>query len=80
MCEVVGLPRRRIHDLRHVCVSFLGAAGVREKAIAEIVGHSDVRLTKNIYTHADKEQKKAAIARLTLLNPMAPQNEKSRPS
>ena len=33
-------------------VSLLAAQGVLDKTIAEIVGHSDVRLTKNVYTRA----------------------------
>jgi integrase len=42
-------PRRRIHDLRHACVTLLGAQGIPLKTIAEIVGPSDIRLTQNIY-------------------------------
>jgi integrase len=39
------LPKQRFHDLRHACISLLAAQGVPLKVIAEIVGHSDVRLT-----------------------------------
>jgi integrase len=63
LLKAAKLPRRRFHDLRHACVSLLAAQGVPEKTIAEIVGHSDVRLTKNVYQHAQKEHKRAAIAK-----------------
>ena len=55
-----GLPKRRIHDLRHSFVSLLAAEGVPLKTIAEIVGHSDIRLTQNIYQHVFSEEKKDA--------------------
>ena len=58
------LPRRRFHDLRHACVSLLLAQGVPDKTIAEIVGHSDVRLTKNVYQHAQSEAKRAALSKM----------------
>jgi integrase len=65
---------RAFHGIRHACVSLLAAAGVPDKVIAEIVGHSDVRLTKNIYSHPDREQKRSAIAKLgEVLGPVAPQ-------
>jgi integrase len=43
-------------------VSLLRTQGVPDKTVAEIVGHSDVRLTQNIYQHAQSEAKRAAVA------------------
>jgi site-specific recombinase XerD len=51
------LPRHRFYDLRHACISLLGAQGVRLKVIAEIVGHSDIRLTQNVNQHVYQETK-----------------------
>jgi len=63
------LPKQRFHDLRHACVSLLGAQGVPLKVIAEIVGHSDIRLTQNLYPHVYAEAKtEAAAKRDALLN------------
>ena len=46
--ELAGLPKCRMHDLRHSCVTLLSAQGVLLRTIADIVGHSDIRLTQNI--------------------------------
>jgi integrase len=52
----------------------LGSQGVDHKTIAEIVGHSDVRLTKNVYQHAQQESKRAGLAKVGkfLGRPVAP--------
>lgn len=67
------LPKQRFHDLRHACISLLGAQGVPLKVIAEIVGHSDIRLTQNVYQHVYQESKRDAAAQmdrlLTAVNP-----------
>ena len=39
------------HGARHTCASYLIAAGANDKALQEVVGHSDVRTTKNVYGH-----------------------------
>jgi len=59
-----GLPKRRIHDLRHTAISLLAANGVPLKTISGIVGHSDVRLTENIYRHVFSEEKREAAAKM----------------
>lgn len=38
LVEAAKLPKQRFHDLRHACISLLGAQGVPLKVIAEIVG------------------------------------------
>jgi len=40
------------HGLRHTCGSLLAAGGVHPAVAMEILRHSDVRLTMNIYTHS----------------------------
>jgi integrase len=58
------LPKQRFHDLRHACISLLRAQGVPDKVIAEIVGHSDVRLTQNVYQHVYQEAKREAANKM----------------
>lgn len=41
----------RFHDLRHSCASFLLAKGCQMRLIMEILGHSQISLTANTYTH-----------------------------
>ena len=51
--HVVRLELRRIrfHDLRHSCASLLLAQGVSLREIMEQLGHSQIALTANTYTH-----------------------------
>jgi integrase len=46
-----GLPRRRFHDPRHSVATFWLAAGVPARVVADMLGHSQVSLTLNVYTH-----------------------------
>ncbi|WUV84957.1 tyrosine-type recombinase/integrase [Streptomyces sp. NBC_01476] len=44
-----GLPPIRLHDLRHVSATLMLAAGVDIKVVSETLGHSDTRITRDIY-------------------------------
>ena len=46
-----GIPRMRLHDLRHLCASLLLSQGVHPRVIMEILGHSQISLTMNTYSH-----------------------------
>lgn len=52
-----NLPHIRFHELRHSCASFLIANGFSLKDIQEWLGHSDIKLTANIYSHLDISRK-----------------------
>jgi integrase len=45
----------------------LGAQGVPLKVIAEIVGHSDVRLTQNVYQHVYDDAKREAAGKMDVI-------------
>ena len=49
--ERAGLPRKRFHDLRHTCASLLLAQGVQPRVVMEILGHSQISLTMDTYSH-----------------------------
>ena len=51
LLEQVGLPRLRFHDLRHTCASLLLAQNVQPRDLMEILGHSQISLTMNTYSH-----------------------------
>ncbi len=46
-----GLPTIRIHDLRHSCATLLLMQGVSPRVVMETLGHSQVSLTLNTYSH-----------------------------
>lgn len=46
-----GLPDVRIHDLRHTCATLLVAKGIPMKTVQSVLGHSDYRITANLYSH-----------------------------
>ena len=46
-----GLPHMRFHDLRHSCASLLLAQGVHPRVVMETLGHSQIALTLNTYSH-----------------------------
>jgi integrase len=41
----------RLHDLRHSCATLLLAQGVNPRVVMETLGHSQVSLTLNTYSH-----------------------------
>ena len=45
------LPHIRFHDLRHTCASMLLSEGYGLKDVQEWLGHSDIKMTANIYGH-----------------------------
>lgn len=47
----VGVKRIRIHDLRHSHASLLINAGVNPLAISRYLGHVEVDMTLNTYSH-----------------------------
>ena len=49
--KAASLPRRRFHDLRNSAASLLIAQGVQLVDVTMLLGHSDVRVTANLYTH-----------------------------
>jgi integrase len=46
-----GLPKIRLHDLRHSYASAALAAGVPGKVISERLGHATIAVTMDIYSH-----------------------------
>ncbi len=55
MLKEAELPRVRFHDLRHTCASLLLAQGTHMRVIMEQLGHSQIGLTMNTYSHVMPE-------------------------
>jgi integrase len=56
-----GMRYFRLHDVRHFFASLLLAQGVELKVVSEILGHSSIRITADIYTHLLPKIKDDAI-------------------
>ena len=69
-----GLPKMRIHDLRHSAASILLASGLSGQAVSELLGHSAVAFTLQVYGHLmDEAKQQTADLMEAALNPVSPQ-------
>jgi integrase len=70
---IAGIPKMRLHDLRHSAVAILIAQGVNIKAISELLGHGSVAFTLQVYGHLLEETKREAADKMdTALTPVSP--------
>jgi integrase len=46
-----GLPTIRFHDLRHTAATLLLSKGVHPKIVSEMLGHADIGITLDLYSH-----------------------------
>jgi integrase len=46
-----GLPRIRFHDLRHTSATLLLGEGIHPKIVSEMLGHSKIGTTLDLYSH-----------------------------
>ncbi len=51
LLEKARLPRIRFHDLRHTCATLLLTQGVHPKLVQEQLGHSEISMTLDTYSH-----------------------------
>jgi integrase len=51
LLKKAGLPNIRFHDLRHTCATLLLTKGVHPKIVSEMLGHSSVSITLDVYSH-----------------------------
>ncbi len=56
-----GLPNIRFHDLRHACATLL-SEGVPIKVVQEVLGHSSVSVTMDVYSHVLPDMQERAAA------------------
>jgi integrase len=59
-----GLPRIRLHDLRHTMATLMLAAGEHPKVVSERLGHSTIAVTIDTYSHVLPGLQAAAAERL----------------
>lgn len=70
---VAGLPYIRIHDLRHTAATLLLTQGVHPRVVMELLGHSQIAITMNIYSHVVPALRKEAANQMdAILTPPGP--------
>jgi len=62
-----GLVQRRFHDLRHSCATLLLVQGVSPRVVMDVLGHSQIALTMNTYTHVLPQLRREAADRMEAL-------------
>lgn len=65
--ESASLPHRRFHDLRHTCASLLLWQEVHPRVVMEALGHSQISLTMDTYSHVMPETLKKAADQMDLV-------------
>ena len=62
-----GLPQIRLYDLRHTAATLALSAGVPVKVVSEMLGHSSVALTLDVYSHVLPHMQEDAARRMAAL-------------
>lgn len=60
LASQAGVPRIRFHDLRHTCASLLLAQGVSPRVVMELLGHTQMSMTTDLYGHVMPSTLRAA--------------------
>ncbi len=64
LLETNKLPTLRFHDLRHSCATLLLSQGTDVRTIMETLGHSQIALTLNTYSHVVPSLQKEAATKM----------------
>lgn len=65
--NTAGLPRIRLHDLRHTHATLALQAGIHAKVVSERLGHSTIAMTLDTYSHAIPAMQEDAAAKVAAL-------------
>lgn len=63
--EDAGLPRVPFHNLRHAAASYMLVAEIPLRTVMEVLGHSNISTTANIYGHLTVEATREATERIS---------------
>ena len=67
LLKQAGLPQIHVHDLRHSAATLLRSMGVDLKVIQQILGHSNLDITANIYSHVLPSMQEEAVEKMNKL-------------
>jgi integrase len=60
LVDRAGVPRIRLHDVRHTYATLAMDSGIDPKIVSDRVGHSNMAVTLQIYTHRSSGRDRAA--------------------
>jgi integrase len=63
--ERAGIGRWHPHELRHSAASIMLAQGVPIEVVSNVLGHSSIRMTADVYGHIQQSQRAAAAEAIT---------------
>ncbi len=64
LLERAGLSRARFHDLRHTCATLLLSKNVNPKIVSEMLGHANIAITLDTYSHVLPTMQEGAVRAL----------------
>ncbi|MFD9634341.1 tyrosine-type recombinase/integrase [Streptomyces violascens] len=67
VAQDAGLRVIRLHDARHGTATLLTAAGVAPRVVMEILGHSQISITMDVYTHVVRDTQREAMSHMDRL-------------
>lgn len=62
-----GLPLIRLHDMRHTAATLLLLSGIHPKVVSEMLGHSSINITLNLYSHVLPDMQASATSAMERL-------------
>jgi integrase len=65
LLKKAGLPEIRFYDLRHRAATILLSMSVHPKVVQELLGHNQISMTMDIYSHVLPTMQKDAVSKLT---------------
>ncbi len=73
-----SMPHVTPHVLRHTFCTNMANGGMDVKSLQYIMGHSDISVTLNVYTHANYERAAEQMAKISNLSETASSNEQKK--
>ena len=80
ICVEAGLGDWHLHELRHSAASLMLAAGVKLQVVSEVLGHSSIRMTADVYGHILAPDREAAAQAMSATLWSEPRKKRTGPS
>lgn len=63
----IGIPHKKFHSLRHTYATRLFELDINAKTVSKLLGHSNISITLDIYTHVTEDEKLKSVEKLQYL-------------